>query len=233
MRALTTLLLLTGCSSVPDAPPASYATAEGTTHAHDAATAERHGRQATELSIRVGDLLGLETRAPFQLRILDRETEGSGGASTVRWYDADGLIERYIQLGSEGRAESLRLLAHELVHWHVEETWELPLVVEEGLAERISASLVPRGEELLAQRRRDALEALARDEPILRAGRPLRIDRAGWQRLSPREKNLLYAYGTLHVEGLEIAELRDLDHEHRAEALRADSSPSVARSSTR
>ncbi len=210
MRTTLLILLLASCATIPGAPPLSYETDAGLTYAHDAETAEHYGREATELTRRVGDLLGLEELTPFELRVLDTPLPRGNGAGTVNWYDADGLRTRYIQLGVEGRRESYRLIAHELVHWHVEHEWGLPLVIEEGLAELVSASFLPRGAELLDDRRMDALEALVRDEPILRNGRPLQIDRASWRQLSAQEKHVLYGYGFLLAEGIGIDGLREL-----------------------
>ncbi|MFT5153321.1 MAG: hypothetical protein ACI841_003321 [Planctomycetota bacterium] len=104
-------------------------------------------------------------------------------------YDADGLRERYIRLGTEGRAESYRLIAHELVRWHVGQTWGLPLVIEEGLAELVSAVFLPRGDEILAEHRQTVLHGRQSDAPILRDKRGgLQMLRASWPLLSPQEK---------------------------------------------
>jgi hypothetical protein len=192
---------------VPPAPPFAYVTAEGTTFAHTAAEAAHYGRLAEHLSRRTRALLQIQEFEPFELRVLDREVPGTAQASAMRWYDADGLITRYIRLGTERRDAAPLLIAHELVHWHVEETWGLPLVLEEGLAEMVAASFVNVGEEILAEHR--ALYEASVDAPILQGDRPLQITRADWRELKHEEKRQLYAWGYVHAAELGVDQLRD------------------------
>ncbi len=205
-RLLLLLALVAGCQTVPSPPPFAHETPEGTTHAHTAAEAMFYGREAERLSRRVRALLRIQDAEPFELRILDHEIPGTAQAGTLRWYDEDGLITRYIRLGTENRDGWRFLLAHELTHWHVEETWNLPLVLEEGLAEMVAAYFIADGEAVLAEHR--ALYEAWRDDPLLQDDRPLQVTRATWRALTHEEKRLLYAYGYVHAEELGVNQLR-------------------------
>ena len=111
---------------------------------------------------------------PREPRILDGPLSGSGheAAVTVRW-DEDGLHARRIRLRLDAMPEYRRMIAHELLHRHVEETWGLPLVLEDGLAELISSRNAADGAGLHAMRRQDGLEALQSDAPVLRCSNGL------------------------------------------------------------
>ena len=235
MRALIAIFLLASCSAIPKAPPYSYVTAEGTTYTDEAKMAELYGRPAERISRQVRSVLQIEEFEPFELRILEEPfpDSGLGAAATVRWNDANGPRVRYIRLSSQAAIQFHRLIAHELVHWHVELTWGLPLLLEEGLADLVSGQFDPDEAAFLDDSRARALDGIRDDAPILRDGCPLRIDRNSWGELSPEDEHLLYAYGHLLAEGLGIDTLRTMrtmdpdEIERRVEAVLRTVSPAA------
>ncbi len=174
-------LSLSACAS---APPVSYQSTRGDIRAHDLASAEQTGAWLDDLQpVLESWIPDARTGRRFEVwRMADHEWPGPGilreqhpryglclsesGQIRIRDQLTIPHMEE-IARAPEWRLRTKAVLAHELVHGLLGDSWRgLPLVVEEGLADYLAARAVP--ELAGAERTTGALPLLlfATDEPV-------------------------------------------------------------------
>lgn len=152
---------------------------------------------------RTAEELGYRRDEPLEVW-LDPEwhTHGSAGARCIV-VNPSGRRMEFVDL----------ILAHELVHWHARGTpiqRNLPLVVGEGIAERIALDIV---REYEADRRAvygDLLDAARRRGDLPDLISRANLDEYGWHSLPPESsRHELYALGFALVNRIGVDALRE------------------------
>jgi hypothetical protein len=137
------------------------------------------------------------TRADLPRLVLDDAPTLPNGARAICYEDR-------IVLAAEGQAAFDFYVAHELVHWYIDDSpyAGLPHFIEEGLADWISCDLTGVLEDRIVES--IAIETMSIDP------RHLDVTAAGWSLLSRDERESLTRAGFDLVRRLGLSELREL-----------------------
>ncbi len=141
------------------------------------------------------------TRSEAPRLVLGEEPTMPNGARAV-------CYENYIVIMGEGQDSLDFFLAHELVHWYIDDSpyAGLPHFIEEGLADWISCEVTGVLEARIAESVQ--IGTLSIDP------RHLSVTSAGWSHLSRGEREALTRAGFDLVRRLGLAELRELLRAH-------------------
>lgn len=134
-------LLLAACQGPQPQLPYSATRVAGRVMARSQATAEKYADLIDQLTPRVRSLLPSSNDLPVDLRVVSDEERNTVKGAT--WRMGGGF--KWIEIDSTTSSGVERfLVAHELTHFVLDETWDqLPAVMEEGLAEVVAMSVDP------------------------------------------------------------------------------------------
>lgn len=163
-------------------PPLASRGEHGTVYTKDVELAEETKRVLRDIGPRIRALFPWKADTP-QIWLMERELGTGSRASYV-----EGDRQNFILVGPVEVRELEHILAHELVHWFSQASApDLPVVVEEGLADLLTAELVPAWAESIYFLRAARFEpATWTTEQALRITYEEWAQTPGWQELEPR-----------------------------------------------
>lgn len=204
VSALSLVLVVSACATPP--PPIEHAGSGGVVRAFDAEEARQLGSIATDVTVEVCRILGVEPR-PFAINAYQDDADHAGGIRVER--DRHGqIIGRTIELRAGVWSAPRFLIAHEFTHWSVAGSpWDrLPHAAEEGLCDFVAGQVAPesRDERVLDLKAR---AARGLDAPV---DDVLALTSRTWEHADVGAKQSAYALGYFLVERIGLERLRGL-----------------------
>lgn len=204
VSALSLVLVAVACATPP--PPIEHASSGGVVRAFDAEEARQLSSIATEVTVEVCRLLGVEPRS-FVIHAYADDADHAGGIRVER--DRHGqIIGRTIELRAGVWSAPRFLIAHEITHWSVAGSpWDrLPHAAEEGLCDFVAGQVAPKSRD---ERVLDLKARAARglDAPI---DDVLALTSRTWEHADAGAKTSAYALGYFLVERIGLERLRRL-----------------------
>jgi hypothetical protein len=210
MRAVFTLALLTlaSCaSSAFDRAPMRCETGSGTVRGYAVDDVAEVGRLVRDLSPQVREILRPRQPEPVRVVVMRASVDPFAKAYTQEFVRDGRTVERVIVVGSERPHLRGFMVAHELVHWYADGSWDrLPLALEEGLADLIACQLDPVGREAKLYDLAHVPPAASFEE--IKAA--LRVTRETWAGLTTVERERAYWVGYVIASRIGVEGLREL-----------------------